>query len=796
MLGGKKVTVVLPAYNASQTLEQTYAEIPMDIVDDVILVDDASKDETTAIARELGIYTIRHDHNRGYGGNQKTCYTAALDRGADVVVMLHPDYQYTPKLVTAMASMIVSEQFDVVLASRILGTGALAGGMPKYKYVSNRFLTLVQNWLVGQKLSEYHTGYRAWSRKVLETLPLLTCSDDFVFDNQMLAQADLFELPNWGDFLPHQVLSGSFLDQPAALDCVWVGCATNLLCIPVALSGAPPVIALPRSSGRGSASQWNKDVVRVDAESAATAIEKASRLEQIGRWILLLVAVVASAIALLIVYHTALAAIGGYFDVPLADGWPIVPMVGQVLAGQPVSWADFWSQANEHRIVFMRSVFIGDAMFFGGSNYLPLAVNWLSMLASATLLSAVAIASAARPWATKLLAVAAVVGCCFSGSQLEDILFPSGCMNLAQPVFVLGTFASIVWLRGRAAIALRFACPALLALLCTSCAANGPFIWPIAWVVAWMARVGQGFLLAWAALGIAVVTFYFIGYHSPSAHSDPLHALENPLLLAQYLLRFFACPFADLTLRPSEATAIGLLVLFGVAAVRSVARSGRSAGNDTVLIATGLFVIVTAMLTALGRVEFGPAQASSSRYATPVLILWSATLLLYLLPVRPVSHSTTLERSAAQGIRAIDWVPARVGFALAVLCALLLVERRGHWIRDLNAALIQAGNMRDGVPLDAVARDEGGTVKRTGIMLALGIDDAPRKTLGGVSQALVDYDMGILKQHNLSVYRTAAVVGLGKPIAQKFRVGEGSACLGSLDTVIAGGFPAREPDRA
>jgi glycosyltransferase involved in cell wall biosynthesis len=189
MLNGKKIVVVLPAYNAAKTLRQTVAEIPKDIVDDIILTDDASSDDTVLVAKELGLHTIRHDRNRGYGGNQKTCYTAALARGADIVVMLHPDYQYTPRLVTAMASMISSEQFDVVLGSRILGRGALSGGMPFYKYVANRALTLTQNVLVGQKLSEYHTGYRAWSRTVLERLPLLNCSDDFVFDNQMLAQA-------------------------------------------------------------------------------------------------------------------------------------------------------------------------------------------------------------------------------------------------------------------------------------------------------------------------------------------------------------------------------------------------------------------------------------------------------------------------------------------------------------------------------------------------------------------------------------------------------------------------------
>jgi glycosyltransferase involved in cell wall biosynthesis len=192
MLANKKITVVLPAYNAAQTLKQTFDEIPHGIVDDIILTDDASKDDTAAMARALGIPTIRHDRNRGYGGNQKTCYTAALARGADIVVMLHPDYQYTPRLVTAMASMIASEEFDVVLGSRILGQGALVGGMPIYKYVANRFLTALQNIMISQKLSEYHTGYRAWSRTVLEKLPLRNNSDDFIFDNQMLVQAVYF----------------------------------------------------------------------------------------------------------------------------------------------------------------------------------------------------------------------------------------------------------------------------------------------------------------------------------------------------------------------------------------------------------------------------------------------------------------------------------------------------------------------------------------------------------------------------------------------------------------------------
>lgn len=181
--------MVLPAYNAARTLQRTFNEIPKDVVDDIILTDDASSDGTVEIARGLGVYTLRHDANLGYGGNQKTCYTAALARGADIVVMLHPDYQYAPRLITAMASMVASDEYDVALGSRILGKGALAGGMPRYKYFSNRILTLSQNLLVGQKLSEYHTGYRAWSRAVLERLPLMACSNDFVFDNQMLIQA-------------------------------------------------------------------------------------------------------------------------------------------------------------------------------------------------------------------------------------------------------------------------------------------------------------------------------------------------------------------------------------------------------------------------------------------------------------------------------------------------------------------------------------------------------------------------------------------------------------------------------
>jgi glycosyltransferase involved in cell wall biosynthesis len=189
MIDGLRLAVVLPAYNASQTLERTFAEIPMDIVDDVILVDDASTDTTAEVAGRLGIHTIIHARNGGYGANQKSCYTVALARGADIVVMVHPDYQYTPKLITAMAGMIASGHYDAVFASRILGGGALRGGMPRYKYVANRLLTAFQNLLMSAKLSEYHTGYRAWSRRALQELPLLACSDDFVFDNEMIAQA-------------------------------------------------------------------------------------------------------------------------------------------------------------------------------------------------------------------------------------------------------------------------------------------------------------------------------------------------------------------------------------------------------------------------------------------------------------------------------------------------------------------------------------------------------------------------------------------------------------------------------
>ena len=188
MFHGKKIVVVMPAYNAARTLERTFREIPLDIVDEVVVTDDASHDETVEEARRLGLHTLVHARNRGYGGNQKTCYTEALRLGADVVVMLHPDYQYTPSLLPSMIGLLTDGPFDAVLGSRVLGGRALAGGMPLYKYVANRALTAIQNLLCGAKLSEYHTGYRAFTREVLEALPLLENSDDFVFDNQMLAQ--------------------------------------------------------------------------------------------------------------------------------------------------------------------------------------------------------------------------------------------------------------------------------------------------------------------------------------------------------------------------------------------------------------------------------------------------------------------------------------------------------------------------------------------------------------------------------------------------------------------------------
>ena len=192
MLHGKKIVVVLPAYRADKTLEQTYRDIPSDVVDEVLLVDDASDDRTVEVARGLGIRTFVHKQNLGYGANQKTCYTEALRAGGDIVIMLHPDYQYDPRLITAMAGMVASEIYDVVIGSRIIGNTARQGGMPRYKYLANRLLTAGQNWLLGTKLSEFHTGYRAFSRAVLESLPLRINSDDFVFDSQMLTQAVAF----------------------------------------------------------------------------------------------------------------------------------------------------------------------------------------------------------------------------------------------------------------------------------------------------------------------------------------------------------------------------------------------------------------------------------------------------------------------------------------------------------------------------------------------------------------------------------------------------------------------------
>lgn len=195
MVDGKRVVAVLPAYNAALTLQRTVAEVPPGVVDEFVVVDDASRDDTAEVARRLGLSCVVHPENMGYGGNQKTCYAEALRRGADIVVMLHPDYQYSPRLIGAMAWLVASGEYDVVLGSRILGAGARKGGMPLYKYVANRFLTAVENLLLGIRLSEYHTGYRAFSRRVLETLPLREGSDDFVFDNQVLAQAVAFGFP-------------------------------------------------------------------------------------------------------------------------------------------------------------------------------------------------------------------------------------------------------------------------------------------------------------------------------------------------------------------------------------------------------------------------------------------------------------------------------------------------------------------------------------------------------------------------------------------------------------------------
>jgi glycosyltransferase involved in cell wall biosynthesis len=189
MVADKKVVVIMPAYNAGQTLRKTFNEIPFEVVDEVILTDDRSTDDTVIVARELGIHhIIEHDANRGYGGNQKSCYDKALEVGADIIIMLHPDYQYTPKLIISMTYLMANKVYPVVIASRILGKGALKGGMPMYKYIANRFLTLSQNLLMNQKLSEYHTGYRAYTREVLESIDYNKYSDDFIFDNQFLAE--------------------------------------------------------------------------------------------------------------------------------------------------------------------------------------------------------------------------------------------------------------------------------------------------------------------------------------------------------------------------------------------------------------------------------------------------------------------------------------------------------------------------------------------------------------------------------------------------------------------------------
>jgi glycosyltransferase involved in cell wall biosynthesis len=192
MLNGKRIIVVMPAYNAEKTIEQTFREIPLDIIDHVVLVDDASGDKTVELAQALGIDTLVHPKNRGYGGNQKTCYRRALEMGADVVIMLHPDYQYTPRLLVSLGAMVAFDEYDIALGSRVLCGGALKGGMPIYKYISNRFLTAAQNMLMRTSFSEFHTGYRAYSREVLQSLPLDENSDNFVFDNQVIAQAVFF----------------------------------------------------------------------------------------------------------------------------------------------------------------------------------------------------------------------------------------------------------------------------------------------------------------------------------------------------------------------------------------------------------------------------------------------------------------------------------------------------------------------------------------------------------------------------------------------------------------------------
>lgn len=229
MIANKKVVVVMPAYNAEKTLDRTLAEIDRTIVDEIVLVDDCSRDNTAAHARKLGLKVVEHTNNRGYGGNQKTCYKTALALGADIVIMLHPDYQYTPKLIPAMAAMLANDVYDLVLGSRILGGGAIQGGMPVYKYIANRCLTLAQNILTGMKLSEYHTGYRAFTREVLETLPLEENSDDFIFDNQMLVQAGFAQFR-----IAEITCPTKYFDDASSINfrrstiygfgCLWAGC--------------------------------------------------------------------------------------------------------------------------------------------------------------------------------------------------------------------------------------------------------------------------------------------------------------------------------------------------------------------------------------------------------------------------------------------------------------------------------------------------------------------------------------------------------------------------------------------
>jgi glycosyltransferase involved in cell wall biosynthesis len=253
VINGSKVCVVLPAFNAARTLARTVEGLDRSLVDEIIVVDDASTDETREITRRLGLHYAFHRRNHGYGGNQKTCYALALDTGCDVVVMLHPDYQYEPRLVPAMAHMVASGVYDVAMASRILGLGAVAGGMPRYKYVANRFLTFVQNLLIGQKLSEYHSGYRAFSRKVLETLPLLANSDDFLFDNQMLVQC------HWWGFRIAEVscptkyfAEASSINFARSLKYGFGTLGVSARCL-LSRMGLPPPAYLDRNAGRAAA---------------------------------------------------------------------------------------------------------------------------------------------------------------------------------------------------------------------------------------------------------------------------------------------------------------------------------------------------------------------------------------------------------------------------------------------------------------------------------------------------------------------------------------------------------------